>query len=72
MYQLPRGLESFNGLTGLCISVGCVRLGVLWRFCRLVVMVFMVVLGVAYIFSDQRVTNNVQSLNHLIISFLAF
>ena len=35
--QLPRGLGSFNGLAGLCISVGCVRLAVLWRFCRLVV-----------------------------------
>ena len=72
MYQLPRGLGSFNGLTGLCISVGCVVLGVLWRFCRPVVMVFIVVMGVAYIFLDQRVTYHVQSLNHLIISFLAF
>ena len=45
VYQLPRGLGSFNGLTGLCISVGCVVLGVLWRFCRPVVMVFIVVMG---------------------------
>ena len=30
-------LWSFNGLAGLCISVGCVRLAVPWRFCRLVV-----------------------------------
>ena len=38
MYQLPREIGSFNGLAGLCISVDCVRLGVLWRFSRLVVM----------------------------------
>ena len=37
MHQLPRGLGSYNGLTGLCISVGCVRLAILWRFCRPVV-----------------------------------
>ena len=37
MYQLPRRLGSYNGLTGLCISVGGVRLANLWRFCRLVV-----------------------------------
>ena len=47
--------------------MGCVRLGVLWQFCRPVVKVFMVVMGVAYIFSNQRVTNHVQvALNHLI------
>ena len=38
MYQLPREFGSFNGLAVLCISVDCVRLGVLWRFSRLVVM----------------------------------
>ena len=38
MYQLPREFGSFNGLAGLCISVDCVCLGVLWRFSRLVVM----------------------------------
>ena len=38
MYQLPREFGSFNGLANLCISVYCVRLGVLWRFSRLVVM----------------------------------
>ena len=38
VYQLPREIGSFNGLAGLCISVDCVRLGVLWRFSRLVVM----------------------------------
>ena len=32
MYQLPREFGSFNGLAVLCISVDCVRLGVLWRF----------------------------------------
>ena len=54
-------------LGGLGVSMGCVRLGVLWRFCRPVVMVFMVVMGVAYIFSDQRVTNHVHvALNHVI------
>ena len=37
VYQLFRGLGSFNGLACLCISVGSVRLAVLWRFCRLVV-----------------------------------
>ena len=37
MYQLPREFGSFNGLAGLCISVHCVRLGVLWRFSRLVI-----------------------------------
>ena len=29
VYQLPRGLGSFNGLAGLCISMDCVRLAVL-------------------------------------------
>ena len=29
MYQLPREFGSFNGLAGLCISVDCVRFGVL-------------------------------------------
>ena len=38
MYQLPREFGSFNGLAVLCISVDYVRLGVLWRFSRLVVM----------------------------------
>ena len=58
VYQLPRCLG---------VSNGCVRLGVLWRFCRPVVMVFMVVMGVAYIFSDQRVNNHVHvALYHLI------
>ena len=38
MYQLPREFGSFNGLADLCISVYCVRLGVLWRFNRLVVL----------------------------------
>ena len=38
MYQLPWEFGSFNGLAVLCISVDCVRLGVLWRFSRLVVM----------------------------------
>ena len=30
VYQLPREFGSFNGLAVLCISVDCVRLGVLW------------------------------------------
>ena len=30
MYQLPREFGSFNGLAVLCISVDCVRFGVLW------------------------------------------
>ena len=38
VYKLPREFGSFNGLAVLCISVDCVRLGVLWRFSRLVVM----------------------------------
>ena len=37
MYQLPREFGSFNGLAVLCISMYCVRFGVLWRFNRLVV-----------------------------------
>ena len=36
MYQMPREFGSFNGLAGLCISVYCVRLSVLWRLNRLV------------------------------------
>ena len=35
MFQLPREFGSFNGLAGLCISVHCVHLVVLWRFNRL-------------------------------------
>ena len=58
MYQLPREFESFNGLTVLCISVDCVRLGILWRFSRLVVMgVSIVWVAYMYIFLDQRFTN---------------
>ena len=38
MYQLPMEFGSFNGLAGVCILVYCVRLGVLWRFSRVVVM----------------------------------
>ena len=38
VYQLPREFGSFNGLADRFISVYCVRLGVLWRFSRLVVM----------------------------------
>ena len=34
VYQLPKEIVSFNGLVGLCFSVDCVRLGVLWRFSR--------------------------------------
>ena len=49
MYQLPREFGSFNRLAGLCISVYCVRLGVLWRFSRLVVMGVSIV-GVAYMY----------------------
>ena len=60
MYQLPREFGSFNGLAGLCISVYCVSLGVLWRFSRLVVMGVSIV-WVAYMhrFWDQRFTNHV-------------
>ena len=60
MYQLSREFGSFNGLAGLCISVYCVRLGVLWRFSRLVVMgVSIVWVAYMYIFWDQRFTNHV-------------
>ena len=51
---------NFNGLAGLCISVYCVRLGVLWRFRRRVVMgVSIVWVAYMYIFLDQRFTNHV-------------
>ena len=44
----------------LCISVYCVRLGVLWRFNRLEVMGFSIVwVAYLYIFLDQRFTNHV-------------
>ena len=56
MYQLPREFGSFNGLAGLCISVYCVRLGVLWRFNRRVSIVWV---AYVYIFLDQRFTNHV-------------
>ena len=60
MYQLPREFGSFSGLAGLCISVYCVRLGVLWQFNRLVVMgVPIVWVAYMYIFWDQRFTNHV-------------
>ena len=60
MYQLPREFGSFNVLAGLCISVYCVRLGVLWRFSRLVVIgVSIVWLAYMYIFLDQRFSNHV-------------
>ena len=60
MYQLPRGFGSFNGLADLCISVDCVRLGVLWRFSRLVVIGGSIVwVAYIYIFSDQKFTNHV-------------
>ena len=49
MYQLPREFGSFNGLAGLCISVYCVCLGVLWQFSRLVVMGVLIV-WVAYMY----------------------
>ena len=55
MYQLSQGLGSFNGLARVCISVGCVRFGVLLRICRPVVMDVSKTC-VTYIFSDQRVT----------------
>ena len=55
MYQLPREFGSSNGLAGLCISVYCVRLGVLWRFSGLVVMgVLIVWVAYMYIFLDQK------------------
>ena len=60
MYQLPREFGNFKGLAGLCISVYCVRLGVLWRFSRLVVVgVSIVWVAYMYIFLDQRFTNHV-------------
>ena len=60
MYQLPREFGSFNGLAGLCITVYCVRLGVLWRFSRLVVMgVSIVWVTYMYIFLDQGFSNRV-------------
>ena len=60
MFQLPREFGSFNGLAGLCISVYCVPLGVLWRFIRLEVMgVSIVWVAYVYIFLDQRFTNHV-------------
>ena len=59
MYQLPREFGSFNGLAVLCISVDCVRLGVLWRFSRLVVMgVSIVWMAYMNIFLDQRFTHH--------------
>ena len=52
--------RSFNELAGLCISVYCVRLGILWRFSRLVVMgVSIVWVAYMYIFLDQRFTCHV-------------
>ena len=60
MYQLHREFWSFNGLAILCISVDCVRLGVLWRFSRLVVMgVSIVWMAYMYIYLDQMFTNHV-------------
>ena len=60
MYQLPRDFWNFNGLASLCISVYCVRMGVLWRFIRRVVMgVSIVYVAYMYIFLDQRFTNHV-------------
>ena len=57
MYHLRREFGSFNGLVVLCISVDCVRLGVLWRFSRLVVMgVSIVWMAYMNIFLDQRFT----------------
>ena len=57
MYHLRREFGSSNGLAVLCISVDCVRLGVLWRFSRLVVMgVSIVWMAYMTIFLDQRFT----------------
>ena len=57
MYHLRREFGSVNGLAVLCISVDCVRLGVLWRFSRLVVMgVSIVWMAYMNIFLDQRFT----------------
>ena len=69
-YQFPRWFGSFNGLAGLCISVYCVRLGVLWRFSRLVVMgVSLVwVMKYMYIFLDQRFTNHVHVASYPTVS----
>ena len=60
MYQLAREFGSFNGLAGLCFSLACVRLGVLWRFSRLVIM-YVSIVWVAYMYTslDQRFTNHV-------------
>ena len=66
MYQLPKEFGSFNGLAGLCISVYCVRLAVLWRFSRLMatcVGVSIVWVAYMYIFLDQRFTNHVHSVS---------
>ena len=60
MFQLPMEFGRSNGLAVLCISVDCVRLGVLWRFSRLVVMgVSIVWMAYMYIFLDHRFTNHV-------------
>ena len=57
MYHLRREFGSFNGLAVLCISADCVRLGVLWRFSRLVAMgVSIVWMAYMNIFLDQRFT----------------
>ena len=62
MYQLPREFGNFSGLAVLCISVYCVRLGVLWRFSRRVVMgVSIVRVAYMYISFDQRFTVHVAS-----------
>ena len=54
------GSWDFKGLAGLSISVYCVRLGVLWRFSRLVVVgVSNVWVAYMYIFLDQGFTNHV-------------
>ena len=59
-YQLPREFGSLNELAALCIPVDCVRLGVLWRFSRLVVMgVSIVWMAYMYIFLDQKFTYHV-------------
>ena len=56
MYQLPREFGSFNGLAGVCISLDCVRLGVLWL---VVIGVSIVWVAYMYTFLDQRFTNHV-------------
>ena len=69
MNQLPREFGSFNGLAGLCISVYCVRLSVLWRFNRLEVMgVTIVWVAYMYIFLDQRFTYHVHVVSEPIVS----